>query len=463
MTTLSRRTLLTAAGVTLLPTGLAARSATPLASPVAGGPNLYRALDAATRQLITLGRPVADAYIGNDEATLTDLSGPLLRSFLSQDPVANRVAAMQRNVVAFTFSPANASWIGWNNRAIISGFFHQGTTYGFELLPDTAQHTDHPTGHWTGTILLPGQELAFEVAFTGEPDTLAATLAIPAQGLTDASLDDVRFVATQPVGERAADTAMPLGLTGPASVYRAAYPWGTNQLLVTATFDNSLLAQALFLSLMMPLPDDPTAGTALARPLSLPVRGAWYVGWGGDTELVNYHATVPSQRHAVDIMVWQDGATYRTDGMDNADYLAWGQTVVSPCNGRVVEVVDGQPDGNPARAMPNPAAQAAAATEPAGNHLVIQIGRDQYVLLAHLRQGSITARLGDAVNAGDPLGVCGSSGNSSEPHVHMHVQNQLSYLSPGTQSIRLVFDAFRENGQLVTGQPLRQSTIVEPT
>jgi murein DD-endopeptidase MepM/ murein hydrolase activator NlpD len=39
----------------------------------------------------------------------------------------------------------------------------------------------------------------------------------------------------------------------------------------------------------------------------------------------------------------------------------------------------------------------------------------------HLQPGSVRVRKGDRVKAGDVIGKLGSSGNSSEPHLHFHV------------------------------------------
>jgi len=42
------------------------------------------------------------------------------------------------------------------------------------------------------------------------------------------------------------------------------------------------------------------------------------------------------------------------------------------------------------------------------------------VVLAHLRQGSVEVAAGEDVAVGSRLGRVGNSGNSSEPHLHIH-------------------------------------------
>ncbi|MBF6949414.1 M23 family peptidase, partial [Acinetobacter baumannii] len=42
--------------------------------------------------------------------------------------------------------------------------------------------------------------------------------------------------------------------------------------------------------------------------------------------------------------------------------------------------------------------------------------------LVHLRQGSVRVRVGERVRL-DVVGLCGSSGNSTQPHVHLQVND----------------------------------------
>lgn len=59
---------------------------------------------------------------------------------------------------------------------------------------------------------------------------------------------------------------------------------------------------------------------------------------------------------------------------------------------------------------------------PAGNYLGIQIGdSNQIVVLAHLMANTFLVKEGDVVTRGQPLAKVGNSGNTSEPHLHMHI------------------------------------------
>lgn len=47
-------------------------------------------------------------------------------------------------------------------------------------------------------------------------------------------------------------------------------------------------------------------------------------------------------------------------------------------------------------------------------------------LVAHLQRGSATVREGEREHAGQTLGLCGSSGSTSEPHVHARLMDRRS-------------------------------------
>ncbi|WP_030257063.1 M23 family metallopeptidase [Streptomyces violens] len=58
-----------------------------------------------------------------------------------------------------------------------------------------------------------------------------------------------------------------------------------------------------------------------------------------------------------------------------------------------------------------------------GNHIVLDLGEGTYAVYAHVQRGSLTVRAGDKVLAGQVLGRCGNSGNSTQPHVHFQLMD----------------------------------------
>lgn len=65
-----------------------------------------------------------------------------------------------------------------------------------------------------------------------------------------------------------------------------------------------------------------------------------------------------------------------------------------------------------------------------GNGVVIDHGNGWQTQYCHLRQGSVQVKQGDRVEAGTPLGLVGTSGAASFPHVHLSVRHQGEIVDP---------------------------------
>jgi len=149
--------------------------------------------------------------------------------------------------------------------------------------------------------------------------------------------------------------------------------------------------------------------------LSLPFKGRWLVFWGGDTKELNLHHDAPNQRFAFDFLgANEEGKTHKGDGTVNEDYFAFGREVLAPADGNITDVINGVRDNVPGSMNPYSAL---------GNAVFIRHREHEVSVLAHLKLGSITVKVGDKVERGQVVGLCGNSGNSSEPHLHYHLQN----------------------------------------
>lgn len=67
-----------------------------------------------------------------------------------------------------------------------------------------------------------------------------------------------------------------------------------------------------------------------------------------------------------------------------------------------------------------------------GNHVVIKHSDGVYTLSGHL--SSVSVRLGQTVKAGDTVGLAGSTGNSSGPHLHFELRNSPTAYAEGVFS-----------------------------
>lgn len=158
--------------------------------------------------------------------------------------------------------------------------------------------------------------------------------------------------------------------------------------------------------------------------LALPFKGEWFVVWGGDTVEQNQHQDAPNQRFAFDILKTDaNGTTHKGDGSKNEDYYAFGQEIIAPADGVVAYVVDGVHDNKPGESnrMFVP-----------GNLVIIKHGENEYSLLAHFKQNSVRVKVGDKITKGQIIGLCGNSGNSSEPHLHFQMQNSSFFEDEGS-------------------------------
>jgi hypothetical protein len=153
------------------------------------------------------------------------------------------------------------------------------------------------------------------------------------------------------------------------------------------------------------------AGTPMT--LAFPLEGGRFViAQGGNRMLLNYHHPSRSQRFAADIVAVNE-AGFRAPGLQPADaarYVIHGLGVISPCAGKVTQVRDGLPDLAPPDRDK---------THPAGNHVVIDCD-GAHVELAHLQRGSIGVQVGERLATGQRIARVGNSGNTNEPHLHIH-------------------------------------------
>lgn len=182
----------------------------------------------------------------------------------------------------------------------------------------------------------------------------------------------------------------------------------------------AVLLAGIFLASTIPTVMTARAYTGEVVDFQFPLSGGnYHVVHGGASPAMNHHYPSPAQRYALDI-VRTDLWGLRARGLwstNTAAYYVWGAAALSPCDGRVTDTENERPDLSPPDADTE---------NVAGNFIAIHC-QGVTVILAHLQRGSVTATRGDAVKRGQQVGLVGNSGNTSEPHLHIHaVQGEVT-------------------------------------
>ena len=161
----------------------------------------------------------------------------------------------------------------------------------------------------------------------------------------------------------------------------------------------------------------------------VPSHGTYFAG---QTYAFDFVA-VDARRRSTDVRDWRSFVA--TEPVER--FFGFGRSILSPAAGQVIAVHDGEPDltarRSPLTVLPYLLTQGSRLRRGlhavVGNHVIVELEQPgSYVLLAHLRQGSVAVRPGDRVTTGQPVGACGNSGNSTQPHLHLQVMDSADML-----------------------------------
>ncbi|WP_082233080.1 M23 family metallopeptidase [Halobacillus massiliensis] len=155
-----------------------------------------------------------------------------------------------------------------------------------------------------------------------------------------------------------------------------------------------------------------------AIKLEFPMKdGVFSTGHGGADPSINYHNEYPPQQYAYDILQI-NGFGMRAAGLTPDDlekYKIYGTPLYSPCSGEVLAAVDQYDD------IPPSLSSDSKPEDPAGNHIILAC-KGAEVHIAHMKPGTVEVEKGDEMNTGDILGEVGNTGNTTEPHLHIHAE-----------------------------------------
>lgn len=213
----------------------------------------------------------------------------------------------------------------------------------------------------------------------------------------------------------------------------------------------------------------PIRSEATTTVFRFPLSGDWFIG-NGPTPHAPHRWALPEEFGFDIVRLGDGGKTHSGAGDRFSDYYAYGAPVLAGADGRVVAVMNTvveepamlQKAGETDEAYGARVQQTQAAIigkggpdAAAGNYVLIDHGSGEYSLSAHLQPGSVLVKSGDLVKAGQPVGKLGSSGNSTEPHLHYQVCDRPAVLA--CAGIPINFGAMKlqapiQVGDIVTGQ-----------
>jgi len=174
-------------------------------------------------------------------------------------------------------------------------------------------------------------------------------------------------------------------------------------------------------------------GTLPWFSVKLPFWGEWKITQSHDGEITHRE----EWRHAFDFEIVDDeGKTYEGEGLHAGDYYCFGKPVTASADG-VIEEIENEVADN--------AVGDINMEKNWGNSIVIKHGDHFYSQVSHLKKGSLTIAVGQTVKQGEKIALCGNSGRSPYPHLHLQFQ-ATPFIGSHTLSYPFSSYVVRENG-----------------
>lgn len=219
--------------------------------------------------------------------------------------------------------------------------------------------------------------------------------------------------------------------------------------------------------------DIPVSRYASKVTYRAPVNGRWFVAASGDAAL--HHRWVVSSEYAIDIIRTNaDMRSFTGDGTRLSDYVTFGQPILAAADGVIAATRNDRDNNEAMLRQPGEAydayMQRVVQTQQAiimkdgfegaaGNYVLIRHANGEHSLYAHLKRGSVRVKPGENVSAGMQIAEAGSSGNSTEPHLHFQlIDGPDLNLARG---LPVIFTGLRSEWVSVDGRHLRSGDVLE--
>lgn len=163
-------------------------------------------------------------------------------------------------------------------------------------------------------------------------------------------------------------------------------------------------------------------------------------------------------------------STFRffVSGISSKSFICWNQPVFAPVDGTVIRVGNGWLDHEYTniwktitiwynatfKFRPKDENGRLDIRPNAGNYVMIQAKEGYIVFLAHLRNQSISVAEGAQVRQGEVIGMVGNSGNSTMPHLHINLFDQMTnpYKAEVLPFVFSKFDSLDRNGRWIENE-----------
>lgn len=172
--------------------------------------------------------------------------------------------------------------------------------------------------------------------------------------------------------------------------------------------------------------------------LSAPVRGTWVALNSPGQQLPSHGTRTRGQYSAIDVCgPATEGSPplmgFALRGARPEAYACFGAPIHSMAAGTVVHAADSQRDHRARNtwqslifmmSVEGLLREMGGTARVLGNHVIVDHGDGVWAVYAHLRRGSARVARGERVEVGTVLGEIGNTGNTSMPHLHVHLADR---------------------------------------